>query len=193
MSESSRFDASVFMEGVFCVFMAATLSKLNLLNLPQGGSVDLELVPLMIFAWRHGMAWGSCAGAMFGIVKILLGGYIRSPIQAFIDYPLAYSTIGLVAIFPDLAQRRTVGIIVAAFGEIACKLMTGAIVYGRYAPYGQSPWAYSIAYHAPGIALKFSISGAISILLMTVYSFAVSAMLSRGSASRPSAPASPDQ
>ena len=88
----------VMVEGALCIALAIVLSKINLFTMPQGGSVDFELVPLMIFAYRRGLKKGIFAGALFGILLILLGGYVLNIFQAILDYPLAFACAGLVAI-----------------------------------------------------------------------------------------------
>ena len=164
MSSSSRSTTAAMVEGALCVALAVALSKFNLFALPQGGSIDLELVPLLLFAWRRGLKWGCGAGALAGVVKILMGGYILNPVQAVLDYPLAYACTGLAALFPHWG-KRVVGTVLAAAGQIACHVVSGAIFFAQYAPEGQSPWAYSIAYNTPVISLKYALSAVAAYIL----------------------------
>ncbi|MBR1672841.1 MAG: energy-coupled thiamine transporter ThiT [Fretibacterium sp.] len=158
MSSSPRSTIVPMVEGALCIALAEALSKVNLFLLPQGGSLDLGLAPLLLFAWRRGMKWGCGVGALAGIVKILLGGYILNPLQAVLDYPIAYACTGLAAIFPWGILGRIIGVILAAMGQIGCHVASGAIFFAQYAPEGQDPWLYSLAYNVPIISLKYAAS-----------------------------------
>ena len=152
-SNSLRSKTAPMIEGALCIALAAVLSRINLFALPQGGSVDLELV-----AWRWGAKWGCAVGALTGVVKILLGGFILNPLQAILDYPLAYACVGMAGMFTNLRKGQLVGAILAAVGQISCHILSGAVFFAQYAPEGESPWGYSIAYNTPVIALKYTIS-----------------------------------
>lgn len=157
-SNSLRSKTAPMIEGALCIALAAVLSRINLFALPQGGSVDLELVPLFLVAWRWGAKWGCAVGALTGVVKILLGGFILNPLQAILDYPLAYACVGMAGMFTNLRKGQLVGAILAAVGQISCHILSSAVFFAQYAPEGESPWGYSIAYNTPVIALKYTIS-----------------------------------
>ena len=164
-SSSSRSSIGIMIEGALCIALCVVLSKLNLFVMPQGSSVDIGLMPLILFAWRHGVKWGCGAGALTGLVKILLGGYILNPLQAILDYPLAYACTGLSALLPRSLPGKTVGTFFAVLAQIACHVVSGAVFFAQYAPEGQSPWIYSVAYNAPVIALKYAVSFIAAVIL----------------------------
>ena len=165
MSDSSHSKIAVMVEGALCIALGEVLSKFNLFVMPQGSSVDIGLMPLILFAWLRGLKWGCGAGALAGLVKILLGGYILNPLQAILDYPLAYACTGLSALLPQPRPGKIVGTFLAALGQITCHVVSGAVFFGQYAPEGQNPWVYSIAYNAPVIAMKYAISFAAACIL----------------------------
>ncbi len=134
----------VMIEGALCIALSIVLSYFELFRMPQGGSVDFSLMPLMIFSYRRGLKWGVQAGIVSGLLRILLGGYVYNPLQAIFDYILAYAFVGLTAMHP-----RIVGLIVSAIGKIACHVLSGVIFFAEYAPEGQSPLVYSLAYNVP--------------------------------------------
>ena len=158
MLDSQHAKITIMVNGALCIALGEVLSKINLFTMPQGSSVDIGLMPLFLFAWMHGLKWGCGVGAMAGIVKILLGGYIFNPIQAVLDYPLAYACTGLVALLPRFWPGKVAGTLLAALAQITCHVLSGAIFFSQYAPEGQSPWMYSIAYNAPVIAMKYALS-----------------------------------
>lgn len=160
-SVSSRHSHTIIMiEGALCIALSIVLSKINLFEMPQGGSVDFELVPLLLFTYKRGLKWGARAGALTGIVKILLGGYVYNVIQAVLDYPLAYAFVGLAAFHPMI-----LGLILAAAGQTACSVISGVVFFASYAPEGQSPLAYSLAYNVPVLGVKYILSGIAALIL----------------------------
>lgn len=150
----------IMIEGALCIALSIVLSKINLFEMPQGGSVDFELVPLMLFTYRRGLKWGIRAGALTGVVKILMGAYFYNIIQVILDYPLAYAFVGLAAINPKIF-----GLILAAVGQIACSVISGVVFFAEYAPEGQSPFMYSLLYNLPVLGVKYIISGIAALIL----------------------------
>ena len=150
-------------ECALCVALSFVMSKINLFTMPQGGSVDFELVPLILFAYRRGWKWGINAGILTGLMRIILGSYFYTPIQVILDYPLAYSFVGLADLHP-----WWLGLIVAWAGQTASSVVSGAIFFAQYAPEGQSPWVYSFFYNAPVLGMKYILSGIAAFLLWKI-------------------------
>ena len=147
-------------EGALCVALSIVLSRFDLFRMPQGGTIDFELVPIMILAYRRGIKWGLFTGILIGTTKMLLGGYILNPVQAFLDYPLAFMFVGLCAIHPKI-----IGFIIAACGQITCSIISGVVFFAEYAPADQSPLMYSFLYNAPTIGTKYLISWIMALIL----------------------------
>ena len=161
MSRSSR--TVVLVEGALCIALSVVLSYLRLFRMPQGGSVNLELVPLILFAWRRGLGWGCGAGVLTGVLNLLLGGYVVHPVQAILDYPAAYGAMGLTALLP---RRKLVGLSLAALAQFACHVLSGVIFFASYAPEGVSPWIYSTTYNGSFLAPKIVLSAAVAWVLL---------------------------
>ena len=150
----------IMAEGALCIALAAVLSKLNLFIMPQDGAVNFEIVPIMIFSYRRGLKHGLLAGALTGILKILLGGYVLNFVQAVLDYPLAFMCAGFVALSPKI-----LGFLIAASCHISCSVVSGAYFFGQYAPEGQNPWVYSLFYNVPVLGVKYLISFIAALIL----------------------------
>ena len=159
-SKSKHSNTVIMVEGALCVALSIVLSKFDLFRMPQGGTIDFELVPVMILAYRRGLKWGVFGGVLIGITKMLTGGYILNPVQAFLDYPLAFARVGLCAIHPKI-----IGFIIAACGQILCSIVSGAYFFAEYAPEGQNPWIYSFFYNAPVLGTKYVISWIVALIL----------------------------
>ena len=71
--------------------------------MPQGGSFGLEMLPILFIAVRRGVLPGLVAGALFGLLQLAgVAGtpYIYHPVQALLDYPLAFGALGLAGLVP---------------------------------------------------------------------------------------------
>ena len=73
----------MLVEGGLAAALAIALSYLKLWRMPQGGSVTLENIPLLIFSLRWGIKAGMGAGVVAGIVQLMLGGYVVHPVPGF--------------------------------------------------------------------------------------------------------------
>ena len=142
--KSGTVKVSVLVEGALCVALSVVLSYFKLFSMPQGGSITLEMAPLLFFAYKHGGKWGIIAGGLSGLLQMLFGGYIVHPVQALLDYPLAFACIGIAGLF---GRHIIAGTIAAGLGRLLCHVLSGVIFFSSYAPAGQSPWIYAAVYN----------------------------------------------
>lgn len=59
-------------EGAVLLALALVFNALKLFTLPNGGSVDLAMIPIFIFALRWGVGWGLLEGFLFGLLQMLI-------------------------------------------------------------------------------------------------------------------------
>ena len=161
MSRSSRELAAILGEGALCAALAVALSKISLFEGPMGGSVDLELAPLIVFAWRRGPILGACLGALGGAASGLVHQFVYSPAQALLDYPLAYACTGLSAVERGDAGR-VAGLALACACQLACSVASGVLFFAEYAPPDQGPFVYSLIYNASILVPKYILSGIVA-------------------------------
>lgn len=125
----------------------------------QGGSVSLVMVPITLMAYRWGLSAGLTSGLLIGILQIAFGAKIYHPIQGLLDYGLAFTVVGLAAIFrlpilnaaknfnkTKLAVYIILGTIIGGFLRYIAHTVAGAIFFATYAG-DQNPWIYSIFYN----------------------------------------------
>jgi thiamine transporter len=147
----------VLVEGALCVALSVVLSYLKILPMPQGGSITLEMSPLLFFSYRRGVKWGLAAGAMSGFLQLLLGGYVVHPIQGVLDYPAAFACMGVAGI---AGHHFLLGTAASCALRLLCHVLSGAIFFASYAPEGQNPWLYSLVYNAtymiPSMIISFA-------------------------------------
>ena len=84
-----------------CGVMLATalaLANFKLYQLPNGGSVSLGGLPVLLLAARHGAGTGMISGALFGVLLLTMRPVIVHPLQFLLDYPLAFASLGLAGL-----------------------------------------------------------------------------------------------
>ena len=134
----------IVVEGALSIALSVVLSYFKLFTLPQGGSVSLAFLPLLIFSFRRGARRGVFVSAITGLLHFFLGGYSVHPIQVLLDYPVAYGLIGLAGLFP---KSWWTGVICGCFGNFAAYVISGVVFFASYAPKGTNVWLYSIVYN----------------------------------------------
>lgn len=151
------------------VALAAVLGLVRVWTMPQGGSVSLEMIPILFVAIRRGLGPGVATGAVYGLVQLVLpGAFVYHPLQALLDYPLAFAAVGLAGLVPvrtdvasDAAGDRGGWLAEAARAVVALvpavvlgtgarfffHFLSGLIYFASYAPSWEAPWLYAVTYN----------------------------------------------
>jgi len=97
-------------------------------EMPQGGAITIAgLVPLLWFALRRGPKYGMLAGFTYGLIHAILpGAYIINPLQGFLDYPLAFTALGLAGF---IKKVPIAGIALGIVGRFLCSFTAGIIFF----------------------------------------------------------------
>lgn len=157
-----------------CIAMSFALSYLAPVKMPQGGSVTIAaLLPLMLYSYMFGTKKGVFAGVVFGLLQAIQDPYILHPAQFLLDYPIAYSAIGLAGLFAGSERIKKVqirfilGALIAYLGRFLGAFLSGAFAFGAFAPEGQGPLLYSFLYQISYIPADAAISILIGALILT--------------------------
>lgn len=147
-----KMSTKVLTEGGLCVALTFLLGLIVFWKMPQGGSIHAaHMVPLLFFALRRGPKAGILAGVVYGAVHFLVGAkYSLHPLSILLDYVLAYGALGLAGAAGQRFDRwqGTFAAIMAMLVRVALTIVSGAVVFGSYAPEGMNPWVYSLGYNA---------------------------------------------
>lgn len=148
-------------ESALLVAAAVVLSIFKIADLPYGGSVTLaSMFPIVLIAYRYGLAWGMGAGLSFAVLQQLLGlknlSYVttwQSVLAViFLDYIFAFAVLGLGGIFRGKMQKQSTEL---ALGSLfVCVLrylfhtVSGATVWAGISIPTGAAIAYSLIYNA---------------------------------------------
>ena len=139
-------------EGAILIALAEILSFLPLYKFPWGGSVDVAMLPVILFCIRWGFGTGMIATTVHGILQALFsssGGFVGW--QSFLgDYLIAYMVVGVAGLLKGKFVPAT---LLACLTRFLVHYVVGATVWGEYMPeefFGMtmtSPWLYSALYN----------------------------------------------
>lgn len=160
-------------EAAIFIALAQILGYLTLYRFPQGGTIDMAMLPIVLFAVRWGAGWGALTGFVYGLLQYFLGNGIAIDWTTMIaDYLVAFTLLGLGA---GLFRGRKYGIFYGAGVGCLLRFIThwiiGAVVWGKYMPdefFGMTmtnEWFYSFLYNSPYMIADFIIIVVISALL----------------------------
>jgi thiamine transporter len=161
-------------EAAIFIAMAEILSLIKLYEFPNGGSITLEMLPIILFAARYGCGWGSLAGLVYGTITYLIGNKFSVDWTTIIcDYFIAFVALGFGA---GLLSRRKwsvyYGTVIGGVLRFLAHFLIGVFVWGKWMPdtfLGKpmtSPWIYSLIYNGsymlPSIVLCLVVFALIS-------------------------------
>jgi thiamine transporter len=138
------------------VALATALSFIIVYTLPQGGAITAgSMVPLLWLSLRRGWKVGIIAGAIYGIIQLLILPYAYNPWQTLLDYPLAFGCLGLAGFF---RKWPIVGVVVGVTGRCVMHFLSGAFYFAAiYAP-DINPYIYSAVYNGSYLLPEMAIS-----------------------------------
>ena len=152
-------DTKMLAEGTVIIALTVILKDIlpPIYRLPQGGSVSVaSMVPLLWFALRRGLRSGLEACTVYGLVHMALpGSYIVGPVQALLDYPIAFAALGFAGMF---RKYPLVGVGVGIFGRFLAHFASGVWFFSEFAPPEMNPIVYSAIYNGGYLFIEFIVS-----------------------------------
>ena len=184
MSQSSQSSLASrkMLESAILIGVSLVLNEFATFKAPWafGGSVTLgSILPLVLIAWRWGTAQGLFSAFVFALLQMFIGfmnvTYGQNVLQmffiAFLDYVLAYTVIGLAAVFKDRVKNHLValggGILLVCALRFLCHFASGWLIWDALWPNEQGLAAplYSLIYNGGYMLPETLIALVIGLLL----------------------------
>lgn len=151
----------IMVEGALMIALATILSYLTIGNLPYGGAISLEMIPLVLMAYRHGTKWGVFTAFVHSVLQMIIGfsnvmycpTLLTQIACILLDYILAFSVLGLANFFAGLFGEKkmlgvTAGAVIVCLLRFACSYISGVWLWGAYMPDTfTNVWWYSFVYN----------------------------------------------
>ena len=174
--------------GGVCLALAFVLSQLKLFEMPMGGSVTpASTLPIIVYGVAFGPFWGFIIAFIFSLLQ-LIGGWLVTPFQVFLDYTIGYTALGFAgfaALKADarakvpgaLNKFRSASILkILAFSVIAYvvrwlgSVASGVIFYADYAAEAgyDNALVYSMVYNGSFLLADLAIFAVVLVALYMV-------------------------
>ena len=155
LDKKSSYDPRALTYGAICIASSFALSYVKFFSLPLGGSVTFaSLLPLALYAYMFGMKKGLIAGLVYGLLQFIQSPQFYHPMQALLDYPIAFGVVGVVGItrhlklFKDnVIAQFVVGVSIAVTLRYFAHVISGYYVFYEWALEGFTPLGYAFAYN----------------------------------------------
>jgi thiamine transporter len=146
------------------IALALALSFVRLFNMPLGGSITLcSMLPIMLLSFRHGIKWGLGAAFAFSLVHLMISMFVFGEllswgltaqaivVSIFLDYILAFTSLGLAGIFGTKLPQYIAGMTFAVVVRYAFHIISGVTIFASWLPKDfpiQNTFVYSLAYNS---------------------------------------------
>ena len=156
------------MEIIVFSTLSAVLYAVRPFTLPFGGSITLgSMVPVMWLSLRRGARVGMITGAIFGVMAlfedmVLVGAanIIVTPVQAMLEYPVAFGVIGLTGLFRDRSAYIAVaGAGLSVFVRFWIHYFVGVFVWSTVYSFPKEwgLWLWPAGYNGSFLSVEFII------------------------------------
>lgn len=125
---------------VFCAMAIAlgfATSYVKILAMPWGGSITLcSMLFVALIGYWYGPKIGLCAGFAYGMLQFLQdgGSYILSPLQACLDYIVAFAALGCSGFFSNQKNGLIKGYLFAILVRGLFHTIGGYLYWMDYMP-----------------------------------------------------------
>lgn len=140
--------------GALLIAAAMVLSYIKIDIAALGGSLNLVMVPLVIFSIMYGPGWGIAAGLLYGTMKFFFAGGTAVNWQSMLlDYTLAYGAVGFAGLCRNAKYGMVIGALVGGIGRFIVHFISGVTIYAEYAEdtflgiATPNDWIYSLVYN----------------------------------------------
>jgi|GEM_PF-6781490 len=125
------------------IALSFLLGTIQLLHMPFGGTVSLEMLPLFYLAFNKGTYLAMIAGGIYGLFVLLLDSKVVHPLQFILDYPLAFSLVGLAGLIKS--SKKSIislggGVLLGSGARALAHIISGVFFFSTTFLWSNLPW-----------------------------------------------------
>ena len=149
--EDARLHTKSIVYASLSIALSFALSYVRFFEMPSGGSITLaSILPLMIYSYMFGIRRGIVAGVIYGFLQFIQAPWLYHPVQFLLDYPIAFSAIGLSGLFKEVGLFKNkpivnflLGGLLAAILRYFSHVISGVFIFGSGDPnYTAVAWSF---------------------------------------------------
>ncbi len=149
-------------EAGIMIALSTILAMLKLIDMPYGGSVTFaQMLPILIYAYRHGPKYGMGAAVTASLIQLLLGlenfsylplvTWYSIVVLALLDYVVAYSAFGIAGFLKkkfNYSNAMIISAVIACVIRYLCHVVSGFTAWCAFELPTGAVLLYSIGYNA---------------------------------------------
>jgi len=144
ISRKTHYNVRTLTYGALAIAASFILSYIKIFSLPYGGTITLaSMLPMFIFAYIAGPRAGLRAGMSYGVLQYIQEPFFVHWAQFLLDFPLAFSLLGLAGLF---RKNHYLGALVGSMARFVCHFLSGVVFFASYAG-EQNVFVYSFMYN----------------------------------------------
>ena len=178
-------------ESAIMIALAAVLELVSKSIIPEltfGGQITIvSMLPVVLVAWKYGVGKGLITGFVYSLVQMVmgvstiskmimpssdeyLGSLFNIALMFIFDYILAYTVLGLSAMYKKVIKKDSISLALGAFTVLAlrytCHIASGYILFGAWAE-----WFFTQdGFYSWGAIIMNTFSGnALSLIYSIIY------------------------
>lgn len=154
MNKKTRTIVFVGLYVALAVVLQYVSNLIPFLQMPNGGNIDLGVIPIFMASYQFGFKTGIFTGLMCWLINLLLGisgtWFLTVP-QYLLDYIIPVSILGIASIFPKVGKISNIytGIIFTMILKYISHVLSGVYWWFPETTYAGSlqAWLYSLGYN----------------------------------------------
>ena len=127
------------------------------IKLPYGGKLTYcSMLFVCLIGYFFGPKTGLIASLAYGLLQLVMGSSIVHPIQLILDYPLAYTCLGVSGFFHNKKHGLAIGYILGVIGRYICHVISGIVFFSDFAEGNVVLYSlgYNLTYILPEVILS---------------------------------------
>ena len=176
-------------ESAIMIALSAVLEFVSKSIIPEmafGGQITIvSMLPVVLVAWKYGIGKGVATGFIYSLVQMAmgmgtiskmifpssdeyLGSLVNIALMFVFDYILAYTVLGLSAMYKKIIKKDYVSLALGSFTVLVfryiCHIISGYILFGAWAEWfftqdGFYSWGETImnTFSGNGLAFVYSV------------------------------------
>lgn len=136
-SKKKLFSTKQLVFSAMALALGFAASYVKILPMPWGGSITLcSMLFVALIGYWYGPKIGLCAGFAYGLLQFVQdgGSYILSPLQACLDYIIAFAALGCSGFFTNKKNGLITGYIAAILARGLFHTIGGYLYWMDYMP-----------------------------------------------------------